>query len=254
MSPASFRDDETLEETFSPKPEESFSPLVEKIFRNKPSAGDLYLAAVEAWMEHGPQCQVDPCATCDVLVNQMRLARKVYQNSAHKTVTWRATSGDERAAARGYSRRGFKPSGRNDRQIGRNGRRVMTDDANAETKVASVEAGGRNLTINEGGIHATDCASTMTATPMRKCNCPSSAVEAGRSALLAAAPAPETELEQIDRLAADMLHRCELDHSGLGMPWSGLCDACALRLARAAYNARRVQQERGHSCRRRSRC
>jgi hypothetical protein len=49
-----------------------------------PTAGDLLLRAVDVWMQHGPQCERDDCSACDVAVNQLRLAYKVWKNSAHQ--------------------------------------------------------------------------------------------------------------------------------------------------------------------------
>lgn len=51
------------------------------------SAGDLYLAAVEEWTDHAEACNRDVCEACVLLINRMRLARKVYRNSAHKAAT-----------------------------------------------------------------------------------------------------------------------------------------------------------------------
>jgi hypothetical protein len=51
----------------------------------EPSAGDLLIAAVDAWAEHGPKCETDPCGRCDALFNQVRLAHKVWQNSSHQS-------------------------------------------------------------------------------------------------------------------------------------------------------------------------
>jgi hypothetical protein len=50
------------------------------------SAGDLYLAKVEAWSEHAEACELDECPECDAMLNQFRLARKVWKSSAHKSV------------------------------------------------------------------------------------------------------------------------------------------------------------------------
>jgi hypothetical protein len=52
--------------------------------RLDPPAGDLLIAAVDTWAEHGPKCDVDPCPKCDALFNQVRLAHKVWQNSSHQ--------------------------------------------------------------------------------------------------------------------------------------------------------------------------
>ncbi len=53
----------------------------------QPSAGDLFLRAASEWMEHAEACGIDECETCVLLFNRARLARKVYQNSAHQRVT-----------------------------------------------------------------------------------------------------------------------------------------------------------------------
>jgi hypothetical protein len=51
------------------------------------SAGDLYLAALDEWFTHCLGCNADTCETCAVVLNQARLARKVWASSAHKKVT-----------------------------------------------------------------------------------------------------------------------------------------------------------------------
>ena len=50
------------------------------------TAGDLYLAALDEWFWHGESCQVDTCDTCTLLINRVRLARKVWQSSQHRSV------------------------------------------------------------------------------------------------------------------------------------------------------------------------
>lgn len=52
-----------------------------------PSAGDLLIAAADRWDRHANHCDLDPCEMCDVVVNQFRLALKVFQNSAHRQAT-----------------------------------------------------------------------------------------------------------------------------------------------------------------------
>lgn len=47
------------------------------------TAGDLYLAALDEWFSHGEACRVDACATCVLLINRVRLARKVWRSSQH---------------------------------------------------------------------------------------------------------------------------------------------------------------------------
>jgi hypothetical protein len=55
-----------------------------------PSAGDLLIAAVDLWAQHvwKDECVVGPdgeeCNQCLVRINQLRLAYKVWQNSAHQ--------------------------------------------------------------------------------------------------------------------------------------------------------------------------
>jgi hypothetical protein len=57
----------------------------------------LLIRAVDAFMQHGPaNCEADPCPRCDVTINQLRLAYKVWQNSAHQSA---ALQHDERAEA-----------------------------------------------------------------------------------------------------------------------------------------------------------
>lgn len=60
------------------------------------SAGDLYLAALDEWFTHCLGCNADPCDTCATVLNRARLARKVWESSAHRSVS----SGAERADAR----------------------------------------------------------------------------------------------------------------------------------------------------------
>lgn len=50
------------------------------------SAGDLYLAALDEWFVHCLGCNADTCETCAVVLNQARLARKVWESSTHKKV------------------------------------------------------------------------------------------------------------------------------------------------------------------------
>lgn len=56
-------------------------------FLSAPSAGDLYLSATDEWVEHAERCDSDDCDACVLLLNRLRLARKVWQNSQHKAVT-----------------------------------------------------------------------------------------------------------------------------------------------------------------------
>lgn len=51
---------------------------------SRPTAGDLLIAAVDKWAQHAMSCNLDTCNTCDVAINQLRLAYKVWQNSAHR--------------------------------------------------------------------------------------------------------------------------------------------------------------------------
>lgn len=55
----------------------------------QPTAGDLYLAAVEEWLAHMdvPHDDQEACSECVLLVNRVRLARKVWQSSSHKGVS-----------------------------------------------------------------------------------------------------------------------------------------------------------------------
>lgn len=48
------------------------------------TAGDLLIAAVDRWALHAMSCQQELCDTCDVAINQLRLAYKVWQVSAHR--------------------------------------------------------------------------------------------------------------------------------------------------------------------------
>jgi len=52
-----------------------------------PTAGDQLLAAVEKFVTHAERCDVDACAECDVNINQLRLARKVWLASEHKRLS-----------------------------------------------------------------------------------------------------------------------------------------------------------------------
>lgn len=55
---------------------------------SSPSAGDLLCEAVDAWVRHQPwACEVDPCSTCDVTFNRVRLAWKVWSASSYKATT-----------------------------------------------------------------------------------------------------------------------------------------------------------------------
>lgn len=48
------------------------------------SAGDLLIAATDRWMRHAAGCDLETCAQCITLINQLRLAYKVWQSSGHK--------------------------------------------------------------------------------------------------------------------------------------------------------------------------
>lgn len=54
--------------------------------RKKFTAGDLYLAALDEWFAHCLGCDADTCETCVTVLNRARLARKVWQSSAHAGV------------------------------------------------------------------------------------------------------------------------------------------------------------------------
>jgi hypothetical protein len=49
-----------------------------------PTAGDLLIRAVDRAMQHGMSCVLEDCGTCDAGFNQIRLAYKVWTNSAHQ--------------------------------------------------------------------------------------------------------------------------------------------------------------------------
>ncbi len=51
------------------------------------TAGDLLIRAVGIYMAHVPGCEAETCADCDVAVNHLRLAYKVWQNSAHQAAS-----------------------------------------------------------------------------------------------------------------------------------------------------------------------
>lgn len=53
-------------------------------FVARKTAGDLFIAAADKWASHAEVCVLDECPDCDALINQFRLARKIWQVSAHK--------------------------------------------------------------------------------------------------------------------------------------------------------------------------
>lgn len=52
-----------------------------------PTAGDLFAQAADAFCEHAERCNADECEDCVLLVNRLRLARKVWHNSEHRALT-----------------------------------------------------------------------------------------------------------------------------------------------------------------------
>lgn len=56
------------------------------------SAGDLLIEAVDRWIPHAQACGLEECSTCDVGINRLRLAYKVWQASQHKQATTEARS------------------------------------------------------------------------------------------------------------------------------------------------------------------
>lgn len=54
---------------------------------SRPTAGDLLIAAVDKWASHAMRCDLDECEPCVAAINQLRLAYKVWQSSAHKAAT-----------------------------------------------------------------------------------------------------------------------------------------------------------------------
>jgi hypothetical protein len=60
------------------------------------TAGDLLNDALDVYMPHAMECGADTCTTCDLTINRLRLAYKVWQNSEYKAVS--ATVLQERAA------------------------------------------------------------------------------------------------------------------------------------------------------------
>lgn len=57
-----------------------------------PSAGDLLLQKIDAWADHAFACRLEECPTCDVLLNQWRVAYAAWRNSRHQAVTPPANS------------------------------------------------------------------------------------------------------------------------------------------------------------------
>lgn len=57
-----------------------------------PTAGDLYLASVEAWLAHLDEPHdpaVECCTTCEALMGRVKVARNVWRNSRHQAVSVR---------------------------------------------------------------------------------------------------------------------------------------------------------------------
>ena len=59
------------------------------------TAGDLYLKAADEHFVHASDCSDDECRTCTLLINRMRLARKVWLNSSHQSVAAHRSPGGE---------------------------------------------------------------------------------------------------------------------------------------------------------------
>jgi hypothetical protein len=51
------------------------------------TAGDLLIDAVDVHFEHLMACPLAECRTCDVGINRLRLAHKVWRNSRHKELS-----------------------------------------------------------------------------------------------------------------------------------------------------------------------
>jgi hypothetical protein len=51
------------------------------------TAGDLLLEVVDPWVEHASACDRDDCEQCVLLINRLRLAYKVWKNSAHQSAS-----------------------------------------------------------------------------------------------------------------------------------------------------------------------
>lgn len=49
-----------------------------------PTAGDLLIRAVDKWASHAMGCDLDECEPCTTAINQLRLAYKVWQQSAYQ--------------------------------------------------------------------------------------------------------------------------------------------------------------------------
>lgn len=52
-----------------------------------PTAGDLFIVAADAFVDHAESCSLDACDVCVARINQMRLARKVWQSSRHQAAS-----------------------------------------------------------------------------------------------------------------------------------------------------------------------
>ncbi len=50
------------------------------------TAGDLLNDAIEKYLPHATECNADECLTCQLAINRLRLAYKVWENSDHKLV------------------------------------------------------------------------------------------------------------------------------------------------------------------------
>src|SRR3954467_14584856 len=51
------------------------------------TAGDLLVEAVDAYLPHAMGCNAETCATCDLVINRLRLAYKIWQNSDYTAVS-----------------------------------------------------------------------------------------------------------------------------------------------------------------------